>query len=130
MCHKVDKRISEIIKKKQRQRVAKQIEMEKRAANGDMKKYKGDDLGPAVPQPTLPSISLDDDDLAMRAKRKAQKAGLDTQMEYESYEVYNAPTLAYERGYSPYGDRGDGYDRSGNSSREGPELMGVAALSA
>lgn len=77
--------------------------MEKRAANGDVKLGKGDDALIGLPQPTLPSISLDDDELSMRAERKAKAAGVDSTREYETYEVYTAPTVPYERGYSMYG---------------------------
>jgi hypothetical protein len=62
-CHKVDKRIAEIIKRKQKQRLAKQAQLAKKEAAGDFSHLKGKGgMGSALPQPTLPSISLDDDE--------------------------------------------------------------------
>ncbi|WWC86643.1 uncharacterized protein L201_001520 [Kwoniella dendrophila CBS 6074] len=78
VCHKVDKRISELIKKKQRQRIARNAALEKKMAQGGLKNSKGEILGSAMPQPTLPQISLDDDDLSNeKARRKAERGGLD-----------------------------------------------------
>ncbi|WVW78165.1 hypothetical protein I302_100116 [Kwoniella bestiolae CBS 10118] len=78
VCHKVDKRISELIKKKQRQRIARNAAMEKKMAQGGLK---GDSMKDVMPQPTLPQISMDDEDmLAEKARRKAEnsRGGLDT----------------------------------------------------
>lgn len=62
-CHKVDKRITEIIKRKQKQRLARQAQLAKKEAAGDFSHLKGKGgMQAALPQPTLPSISLDDDE--------------------------------------------------------------------
>ncbi|EIW71060.1 hypothetical protein TREMEDRAFT_42550 [Tremella mesenterica DSM 1558] len=76
VCYKVDKRIAELIKKKLRQRVARHAALEKKMANGEFRNAKGEIVSASVPQPTLPNVSLDDDDDYSRAKRKADKAGL------------------------------------------------------
>lgn len=57
-CHKVDKRIAEIIKRKQKQRLARQAQLAKKEAAGDFSHLGGN----ALPQPTLPTISLDDEE--------------------------------------------------------------------
>ncbi|WWC59730.1 uncharacterized protein I303_102292 [Kwoniella dejecticola CBS 10117] len=82
VCHKVDKRISELIKKKQRQRIARNAALEKKIAQGGLKNAKGEVLNAAMPQPTLPQISLEDDDSSSssieKARRKAERSGMDT----------------------------------------------------
>jgi len=45
-------------------------------ANGSIKTPKGDVYTGQAPQPTLPSVELEDDEM-WRAKRKAERAGLD-----------------------------------------------------
>ncbi|KAF9514237.1 hypothetical protein BS47DRAFT_1372350 [Hydnum rufescens UP504] len=66
-CHKVDKRISELMKRKNRQRIAKQAQLAQKEARGDfshLKNKKGELLRNPAPQPTLPQVSIDDDDQA------------------------------------------------------------------
>ncbi|KAI0269179.1 hypothetical protein BC834DRAFT_841789 [Gloeopeniophorella convolvens] len=63
-CHKVDKRISEIIKRRNKERTAKAVALAKKEAMGDfshLKNKKGELVHQPLPQPTLPNISLDDD---------------------------------------------------------------------
>jgi len=104
VCHKVDKRITELIKKKQRQRIARAAALEKKLANGEIRNSKGEVIAPSVPQPTLPSISLDDDDLNGPLKRNDR----DSPTDYESNETYERdytgypPKVEYDRGYMPY----------------------------
>ena len=95
MCYKVDKRIAELIKKKQRQRIARNAALEKKMAAGGLKNSKGEMVSAAVPQPTLPNVSLDEDDDLLRAKRKADKAGLvlPQENEYDSGLYPGARTL-------------------------------------
>ncbi|KAG8865341.1 hypothetical protein FRB96_000231 [Tulasnella sp. 330] len=62
-CHKVDKRIAELLKKKAQQRVLRQAALAKKEAAGDFGHLKG--KKGAVPvslpqQPTLPSVAIDD----------------------------------------------------------------------
>ncbi|KZW04457.1 hypothetical protein EXIGLDRAFT_600125 [Exidia glandulosa HHB12029] len=61
-CHKVDKRISEIVKKKAKQRQQEQAELDRKEAMGDYSHLKGKSAGARLPQPTLPNVSVDDDD--------------------------------------------------------------------
>jgi hypothetical protein len=65
-----------LIKKKTKQRIARQAALEKKMANGSIKPPKGEMYTGQAPQPTLPSVELEDDDM-WRAKRKADRAGLD-----------------------------------------------------
>ncbi|KAI0049643.1 hypothetical protein FA95DRAFT_1556738 [Auriscalpium vulgare] len=63
-CHKVDKRISEIIKRRNKQRMVKAAALARKEAAGDfshLKNKKGELVHQPLPQPTLPNISLDDD---------------------------------------------------------------------
>ncbi|KPV72941.1 uncharacterized protein RHOBADRAFT_38620, partial [Rhodotorula graminis WP1] len=64
-CHKVDKRIAELMKRKNRRRLAKEAEYARREAAGDFRHLK-DKSGKLVnaprPQPTLPKIGLNASD--------------------------------------------------------------------
>jgi len=64
-CHKVDKRIAELIKRKKKKRLAKQAALARKEAAGDfshLKNKNGELVGNVLPQPTLPTVMLDDDD--------------------------------------------------------------------
>ncbi|PVG03501.1 hypothetical protein CPB86DRAFT_804033 [Serendipita vermifera] len=75
-CHKVDKRIAELIKRKQKQRLAKQAQLAKKEAAGDFSHLKGKDGAQAsLPQPTLPTISLDDDESDLKTVNNSRYAG-------------------------------------------------------
>ncbi|ODO07757.1 hypothetical protein I350_03335 [Cryptococcus amylolentus CBS 6273] len=106
VCHKVDKRITDLIKKKQKHRIARAAAIEKArggAGGGSAKESMG-----GLPQPTLPQVSLDDDegDTASRARSKAERAGLhvpnafdpSANASYGSYDVYE-PSGAYAEDY-------------------------------
>jgi len=57
-CHKVDKRISEVVKRNTRERIQKEAALARKEAAG---------LAPSsLPQPTLPSLSVDDDDIPQK----------------------------------------------------------------
>lgn len=58
-CHKVDKRIAEIIRRRNKARHAKAAALAQKEAEGDFSHLKGQKG--ALPQPTLPTIALDDD---------------------------------------------------------------------
>ncbi|GAA6023299.1 hypothetical protein JCM11491_006886 [Sporobolomyces phaffii] len=64
-CHKVDKRIAELMKRKNRKRLAKEAEIARKEARGDFSHLKDRKTGKLraapLPQPTLPKIGLDDD---------------------------------------------------------------------
>lgn len=65
VCHKVDKRIAEVIKRRNKERLAKAAALAKKEAMGDfshLKNKKGEMVGKPLPQPTLPNLSVDDDD--------------------------------------------------------------------
>ncbi|KAF8165455.1 hypothetical protein B0H34DRAFT_762657 [Crassisporium funariophilum] len=64
-CHKVDKRIGDVIKRRQKQRrvdAAKQAQKEAMGDYSHLKNKKGELIAQPLPQPTLPNLSVDDDD--------------------------------------------------------------------
>lgn len=74
-CHKIDKRIAELMKRKTKKRLAREAELAKREAAGDFrhlqdKKGRFKDGAQPLPQPTLPSISLEDDELSGKRKKR------------------------------------------------------------
>jgi len=85
-CHKVDKRISELIQRKRKQRVAKVQQLAKKEAAGDFS-HRTDKNGIVhnAPQPTLPQISLDDDDATTLAAQKSTKYAGSLRTAQESY---------------------------------------------
>ncbi|KAI0375753.1 hypothetical protein BV20DRAFT_932901 [Pilatotrama ljubarskyi] len=96
-CHKVDKRISEIIKRRNKQRLAKAAALAKKEAAGDfshLKNKKGELIAKPLPQPTLPNVSLDDDDdVASIRTRGPPPSTFGSQSDY--YSDYKAPVLDY-----------------------------------
>lgn len=61
-CHKIDKRITELVHIKKKQRVAKQAAIARAEANGDFKHLmnkKGIIVGQKMLQPTLPKVEVD-----------------------------------------------------------------------
>lgn len=94
-----------MIKKKQRQRIAKITAMEKKMAQAGTKNTGGE-----IPQPTLPNVSLDDEDeSAMRIKGRGDRPGSGGRlMKHDSYDEYaqDYPPNAYEL---PYGGGGLSY---------------------
>ncbi|KAF8558864.1 hypothetical protein OG21DRAFT_1404271 [Imleria badia] len=65
VCHKVDKRIAEVIKRRNKERLAKAAALARKEAMGDfshLKNKKGEMIAKPLPQPTLPNLSVDDDD--------------------------------------------------------------------
>jgi len=64
-CHKVDKRIGDIMKRKQKERRLAAAKLAQKEAMGDfshLKNKKGELIAQPLPQPTLPNLSVDDDD--------------------------------------------------------------------
>jgi len=64
-CHIVDKRIGDVIKRRQKQRridAAKQAQKEAMGDYSHLKNKKGELIAKPLPQPTLPNLSVDDDD--------------------------------------------------------------------
>ncbi|VDB97044.1 unnamed protein product [Peniophora sp. CBMAI 1063] len=72
-CHKVDKRITEIIRRRNKQRLARAASLARKEAAGDyshLKNKKGQLMQQPLPQPTLPNIDIDDDDkISIRSGR-------------------------------------------------------------
>ncbi|TKY84871.1 hypothetical protein EX895_005951 [Sporisorium graminicola] len=61
-CHKVDKRVTELVHLKKKQRLAKVAEIARKEAAGDfshLMNKKGEMIGQAIPQPTLPTVDVD-----------------------------------------------------------------------
>jgi len=62
VCHKVDKRMAEVMRRMQKQRFNRAVEFEKKLAKGEtITNSKGEAVDPMLLQPTLPVITLDDD---------------------------------------------------------------------
>jgi hypothetical protein len=85
--------------------------MEKKLAQSggaSRKTAKGEPMLEAVPQPTLPDISLDDDDLSVKRK-KTSRFGRDrdrSKGDYADYGLGYPPNLEYN---APYGTGGIAY---------------------
>ncbi|WVF69535.1 hypothetical protein IAT40_004313 [Kwoniella sp. CBS 6097] len=125
VCHKVDKRISELIKKKQRQRIARNAALEKKLAQGGIKNAKGEIITGAIPQPTLPQIDLEDDTLSERARIKAERSGLDVPPRPSPGSSVGGSGYGYPPGeYGVYGQNSVGYQEDYGSSTN---LMSNAA---
>ncbi|KIY46610.1 hypothetical protein FISHEDRAFT_46932 [Fistulina hepatica ATCC 64428] len=78
-CHKVDKRIDIVIKRRKKQRLATEAKNARKEAMGDfshLKNSKGELIAKPLPQPTLPQLSLDDegDDMSMRTGKTGARA--------------------------------------------------------
>jgi hypothetical protein len=64
-CHKVDKRIELVMKRRKKERLEENAKLAQKEAMGDyshLKNKKGALVAKPLPQPTLPNVSLDDDD--------------------------------------------------------------------
>lgn len=120
-CHKVDKRIAEIIKRKNKQRLAKAAALAKKEAAGDfshLKNKKGELVAQPLPQPTLPNVKLDDDDDSMSIRTRTVAPSVYTGRSDYYYGNGNKefgmgypqsdypPMPAYDQ---PYGQHGDPY---------------------
>ncbi|KIJ37415.1 hypothetical protein M422DRAFT_781768 [Sphaerobolus stellatus SS14] len=103
-CHKIDKRIADLIKRKTKQRVAKQVALAKKEAAGDFSHLKNRE--PALPQPTLPSVSLDDDEDITSVKQRYPQsiATSNWQPDYKSEQSYPSdyPDYPPMPEYQPY----------------------------
>ncbi|GJE84435.1 KCH and KAR9 domain-containing protein [Phanerochaete sordida] len=119
-CHKVDKRIAEIIKRKNKQRLAKAAALAKKEAAGDfshLKNKKGELIAQPLPQPTLPNVKLDDDDDSMSIRTRTAAPSVFT----GHSDFYGNGNKEYGMGYpqsdyppmpgydQPYGHHGDPY---------------------
>jgi len=98
-CHKVDKRIGDVIKRRQKQRLVDAAKQAQKEATGDyshLKNKKGELIAQPLPQPTLPNLSVDDDDDSSFVTRVAPSTY--TKDSYQ-YQVEDYPPMP---AYSPY----------------------------
>ena len=103
-------RISEIIRRRNKERTAKAIALAKKEAMGDfshLKNKKGKFIQQPLPQPTLPNISIDDDladiaSLQKRAGTPSNHTGVgDKYYATDAKAAYDYPTMpAYNMPYS------------------------------
>ncbi|KZT43041.1 hypothetical protein SISSUDRAFT_979067 [Sistotremastrum suecicum HHB10207 ss-3] len=96
-CHKVDKRIAEIVKRKNKQRLAKAAALARKEAAGDfshLKNKKGEFIANPLPQPTLPNVFLEDiekeDKMSMRTRVEPNPNGY-PQTVYKDYSYNPGP---------------------------------------
>jgi len=95
ICHKVDKRIAEVIKRRNKERLAKAAELAKKEAMGDfshLKNKKGELIAQPLPQPTLPNLSVDDDDFDAASYKKPNPSYAHSDYYYGSDQQSVAPS--------------------------------------
>ncbi|KAK2466128.1 hypothetical protein APHAL10511_001770 [Amanita phalloides] len=95
-CHKVDKRISDVIKRRQKQRLADAARLAKKEAMGDyshLKNKKGEFIAKPLPQPTLPNLSVDDEPIKVDARVPA--SGYTHDYQYYKHDDYPPPMPSY-----------------------------------
>ncbi|KAJ8463077.1 hypothetical protein ONZ45_g17710 [Pleurotus djamor] len=110
-CHKVDKRIDAIIKRRNQQRLKEASKQAQREAQGDfshLKNKKGELIAKPLPQPTLPNLSVDDDlDDVSSMHTKAPAPSTYTQSDYYYADKAHAdypPMPAYhQQSHGAYG---------------------------
>ncbi|CAL1701404.1 unnamed protein product [Somion occarium] len=123
-CHKVDKRITEIIKRRNKQRLAKAAALAKKEAAGDFShlKNKKGEMAQPLPQPTLPNVSIEDefDDTSSMRTRGPPPSTYTAQSDYyygdrKDYPASDYPPMpAYNQ---PYGiNYPQGYNNQFNPS--------------
>lgn len=106
-CHKVDKRIAEIIKRRNKLRQQRAEELVKREAAGDfshLKNKKGELVGKPQLQPTLPVLSVDDDfDDISSLKHRGPPGGHDGYYSDQKSSIVDYPIMpAYNQPYSSH----------------------------
>ncbi|KAF5369777.1 hypothetical protein D9758_001155 [Tetrapyrgos nigripes] len=116
-CHKVDKRISAIIKRKQKQRLAEATKLAQKEAMGDyshLKNKKGEIVGKPLPQPTLPNLSVDDDDDASSLHTRGPPPSVYTQDYFAASESGYPPPMP---AFNPYS-----HQQTGSVTQLNPSL--------
>ncbi|KAF6762154.1 hypothetical protein DFP72DRAFT_597659 [Ephemerocybe angulata] len=82
VCHRVNKRILEIVKREARRRALHSVKLEKAAISDPVKNRITDRAGKTIPQPTLPKFSLDvalDEEIDLVAlKERLRKEGTES----------------------------------------------------
>lgn len=109
-CHKVDKRIGAIMKRKKKERLADAARLAKKEAEGDyshLKNKKGEMVGKPLPQPTLPNLNIDDDEEFNGSKARSTPAPSITTQEY--YPTDYPPPMPQ---YNPYSHHGAAFNPS------------------
>lgn len=119
LCSHPSQRIAEIIKRKNKQRLAKAAALAKKEAAGDfshLKNKKGELIAQPLPQPTLPNVKLDDDDDSMSIRTRTAAPSVYTGRSDYYYGDRNKengmgyhqsdypPMPAYEQPYAHHGD--------------------------
>jgi hypothetical protein len=125
-CHKVDKRIGDIMKRKQKERRAEAAKLAQKEAMGDfshLKNKKGELVAQPLPQPTLPNLSVDDDDdtSSMATSRRPPPStytqdyyyGSEKGMDYPPMPAYNPYSTHPNPGAPQYNPSFAGYDDLG-----------------
>ncbi|KAF9058039.1 hypothetical protein BJ165DRAFT_1425252 [Panaeolus papilionaceus] len=102
-CHKVDKRIAEVIDKTRKERIDKQAKLMRKEAMGDfshLKNKKGELVHQPLPQPTLPNLSVDDDDTSsVNTRVPAPSTYTQDYYHYNSDKAADYPPMP---AYNPY----------------------------
>ncbi|KAJ7129799.1 hypothetical protein C8R44DRAFT_777723 [Mycena epipterygia] len=104
-CHKVDKRIESVIKKRQKKRLDENQKQAMKEARGDfshLKNRKGEFTSKPLPQPTLPNLSVDDDmddKSSMHTRVAPSTYTQDSYYYYNSDKAANPPPMP---AYNPY----------------------------
>lgn len=95
-CHKVDKRITELMKRKNKQRVNAQARLAQKEARGDfshLKNKKGDLMRNPIPQPTLPQLDIDEFSPAPRAPKSNYASSYAASAQTRDTDPYGVPPL-------------------------------------
>jgi len=104
-CHKVDKRIGAVIKRRQKQRLADAAKRAQKEARGDyshLKNKKGEMVSKPLPQPTLPNLSVDDVDNNMSINTRAPPPSAYNSYNSDKNSTMNADYLPPMPAYNPY----------------------------
>jgi len=117
VCHKVDKRIAEVIKRRNKERLAKAAALAKKEAMGDfshLKNKKGELIAQPLPQPTLPNLSVDDDfddKSSMRTRGPPPSTYTQDYYDYKAdYPTDYPPMPAYNQAYQQHQGQGAYYN--------------------
>ncbi|KAI0033758.1 hypothetical protein K488DRAFT_77657 [Vararia minispora EC-137] len=123
LCHikgnlkAIDKRIAEIIKRRNKQRMARAASLARKEAAGDfshLKNKKGEFTQQPLPQPTLPNVSLDDDDfkdnMSIRSREPSPSNFTGDYYTDSKSAIVDYPTMpAYNLPYSRHQDPNNVY---------------------
>jgi len=104
-CHKVDKRIEDVIQRNRKQRIADTAELARKEAMGDyshLKNKKGELVGKPLPQPTLPNVSIDDDDDTSSINTRVAPSTYNQDHYYQADKGADYPPMPAYNAYSTY----------------------------